>query len=83
MRARTQGTGSAREKIAEMSGIISGREISGRCYAITDARGVTRHEIEVQSDDEVGIADVPRGAAPEPLLWRAMELFADTLQFRQ
>ena len=82
MRARTQGTGSAREKIAEMSGVIGGRQVSGRCYAVTDVRGTTRHEVELQSDDEVGIADVPRGAAPEPWLWRAMELFAETLPFR-
>jgi hypothetical protein len=83
MRARSQGTGSFREKIAEISGVIGGKQISGRCFAVTIDGQRTRHEVEVESGDERAVADVPRGAAPEPWLWRAMELFADTLVFRK
>lgn len=82
MRAHTQGTGSAREKIAEMSGVVGGRQIRGRCYAVTSEDAPLRHEVEVESGQEVAVADVPRGAAPEPWLWQTMELFAETLALR-
>ena len=81
MRAHTQGTGSSREKIAEISGVIGGREISGRCFVISGGEHV-RHEIELESGDERAIADIPRDDQPESWLWRAMELFADTLAVR-
>lgn len=82
MRARTQGTGSSREKIAEISGVISGREIVGRCFAVTSGERM-RHEVELESAEERAITDVPRGREPESWLWHAMELFAATLAHRR
>ena len=82
MRARSQGTESSREKIAEMSGDIGGRPIAGRCFAVRLPGGRMRYEIELQSGQEFGVADVPADGSPEQLLWRAMELFAATMCFR-
>jgi len=82
MRARTQGTGSSREKIAEISGVIGGRQVLGRCFAVTTGDDV-RHEVELESGDEHAVSDVPRGREPEAWLWRAMELFAGTLDARR
>ncbi len=82
MRARTQGTGSSREKIAEISGVIGGRQILGRCFAVTHGDKL-RHEIELEAGDERAITDVPRDREPESWLWHAMELFAGTLADRK
>lgn len=82
MRARTQGTGSLREKIAEISGVIGGKEVCGRCFAVTTDDQV-RHEVELESGDERAISDVPRDRQPESWLWLAMELFAGTLDARK
>ena len=82
MRARTQGTGSSREKIAEISAVIGGKAVSGRCFAVTRGEGV-RHEVELEYGEERAISDVPRGHEPESWLWIAVELFAGTLSARK
>jgi hypothetical protein len=70
------------EQVAEISVTVGGIEVRGRCNAIGEGPRL-RHEVLLEAGVERAVVDVPRGADPEAMLHRAVELFSESLAARR
>lgn len=67
-----------RDKHAQITAVIGGREIRGRCYDVESSHG-RRIEIELTCGAERALVDVPADEDPQRILLRAIEIFAESL----